>query len=385
MGGHGDVERGNAPGGPGRSFSPVKHFIWMAFHIRSLTRVFDLGISTVFRFSLYIYWFVAGRYPTFIEEDIRRQILNEAAKYESENVKRLEKENKTLAIEKDDALRRLSEVVSVRLRDNNPNIADLNDQCRPTKLAEMFSELYDNEWTCAYATIEKELDETKTIRLLLNIMMQAYGFCEETVADPWNVVTKWFLDMNLPGAQQTSKWLKDSRKANIRNKLHEVRDDFKKEVFKTFKENKIIDLLEKDEVDKYLEKCVEVSLLMVTTDPPVVVLCPELEENDRDISHIEECQPFMGKAIDSSSDEKDRDDKEENNTETIAPIEHQKKKTDFDKNLFKEYTFRGNYFDFIVWPALLLHKDGPLLSKGIAQGMNNIKICQTDESKVEAK
>jgi predicted metal-dependent RNase len=49
---------------------------------------------------------VAGRYPTFIEEDIRRQILNEAAKYESENVKRLEKENKTLAIEKDDALRR---------------------------------------------------------------------------------------------------------------------------------------------------------------------------------------------------------------------------------------------------------------------------------------
>jgi hypothetical protein len=43
---------------------------------------------------------------------------------------------------------------------------------------------------------------------------------------------------------------------------------------------------------------------MVTTDPPVVVLCPELKENDGDISHIEE--PCMGKAIDSSSDEKDR-------------------------------------------------------------------------------
>jgi hypothetical protein len=39
-------------------------------------------------------------------------------------------------------------------------------------------------------------------------------------------------------------------------------------------------ILEKNEVDKYLEKCVEVSLLMVTTDPPVVVLCPELVKNE---------------------------------------------------------------------------------------------------------
>jgi hypothetical protein len=86
----------------------------------------------------------------------------------------------------------------------------------------------------------------------------------------------------------------------------------------------------------------------------------------------------MVKANDSRSDEKDRNDEEENNTEIIVPNEYQKKKTDFDKNLFKEYTFLGNYFDYIVWPALLLHKDGPLLSKGIAQGTNNIKYCQTD-------
>lgn len=41
-------------------------------------------------------------------------------------------------------------MASGRLTDGNPNIADLSDENRPTKLAEMYSELYDNEWTNAY-------------------------------------------------------------------------------------------------------------------------------------------------------------------------------------------------------------------------------------------
>ncbi|WAQ97921.1 hypothetical protein MAR_022294, partial [Mya arenaria] len=49
--------------------------------------------------------------------------------------------------EKEDALTRLSSLASSKLRDNNPNITDLSDQNRPTKIAEKMSELYDNEWT----------------------------------------------------------------------------------------------------------------------------------------------------------------------------------------------------------------------------------------------
>ena len=33
----------------------------------------------------------------------------------------------------------------------------------------------------------------------------------------------------------------------------------------------------------------------------------------------------------------------------------------------KEYTRRGRTIDFLVWPALLLHDDGPVLAKGVAQ------------------
>ena len=40
----------------------------------------------------------------------------------------------------------------------------------------------------------------------------------------------------------------------------------------------------------------------------------------------------------------------------------------FDSSKFREYQRRGYYTDYVVWPALALHKNGPLLSKGVAQG-----------------
>lgn len=39
----------------------------------------------------------------------------------------------------------------------------------------------------------------------------------------------------------------------------------------------------------------------------------------------------------------------------------------FDSNRYKAFTVTGNRIDFIVWPPLLLQKDGPVLTKGIVQ------------------
>jgi len=66
---------------------------------------------------------------------------------------------------------RLSKMASAKLRDNNPNIADLSDMNRPQKLAEQFSELYDNEWTDAYTMMENKLDNRQIIVVLLDIVM----------------------------------------------------------------------------------------------------------------------------------------------------------------------------------------------------------------------
>jgi hypothetical protein len=59
------------------------------------------------------------------------------------------------------------------LTDNNPQVTDLSDQDRPTKLAERFQELYDNQWTDAFDRIDKlyKGNEENTIEKLLNILL----------------------------------------------------------------------------------------------------------------------------------------------------------------------------------------------------------------------
>lgn len=66
---------------------------------------------------------------------------------------------------------RLSQAVAVKLQDNNPNIVDLSDQYRPTKLAEMFNELYDNEWTNVVSAMQETFDDRQLINLLLQTVM----------------------------------------------------------------------------------------------------------------------------------------------------------------------------------------------------------------------
>lgn len=57
---------------------------------------------------------------------------------------------------------------------NNPDIADLSDDNRPTKLAEKFSQLYDDAWTDSLeelTEVETKLDDTVAISFLLRIIM----------------------------------------------------------------------------------------------------------------------------------------------------------------------------------------------------------------------
>ena len=59
-----------------------------------------------------------------------------------------------------------------RLTDGNPDIADLSDKNRPTKIAEQYCELYDNAWTDAFETLNQTYrdDEKHVIGALLAIL-----------------------------------------------------------------------------------------------------------------------------------------------------------------------------------------------------------------------
>lgn len=43
----------------------------------------------------------------------------------------------------------------------------------------------------------------------------------------------------------------------------------------------------------------------------------------------------------------------------------------FNRDLYRLFSRLGEKVDFIVWPAVFLHENGPLLEKGIAQPMTN--------------
>lgn len=40
-----------------------------------------------------------------------------------------------------------------------------------------------------------------------------------------------------------------------------------------------------------------------------------------------------------------------------------------DTNTFRFFTNSGEFVEYLVWPALLLNKNGPLISKGVIQAI----------------
>ena len=66
---------------------------------------------------------------------------------------------------------RLSAVAGDRLRNNNPGITDLSDPNRPMKIAEKFTEMYDNDWTDSMEALEDlKIQEEKCVEILLHLV-----------------------------------------------------------------------------------------------------------------------------------------------------------------------------------------------------------------------
>ena len=53
------------------------------------------------------------------------------------------------------------------------------------------------------------------------------------------------------------------------------------------------------------------------------------------------------------------------------------RKDNFDSMRFRHYTKPGDKFDFVVWPALLLQENGPVVCKGVAQALDSNKSKAT--------
>ncbi|XP_061188657.1 centrosomal protein of 63 kDa-like [Saccostrea echinata] len=214
--------------------------------------------------------------------------------------------------EKDHALNRLSSVAGEKLRDNNPGIADLSDENRPINLGEKFSQLYDDQWTDAMENLEENLrfGETEGIQCLLSILKRIFDECIRISDDQFAQLKEITGTTNLPSDQL--KKLKDLRKSTALQSVKNVKQRVNTVMASVFSK-------EKDACQSYIDRCTELCWLMSVQDPPVVI----------DFTAV------RGQVV--------------------------------DDKMLRKFTKTGSKIDFLVWPMIRLHKNGPLLQKGVVQ------------------
>ncbi|XP_053382816.1 golgin subfamily A member 6-like protein 26 [Mercenaria mercenaria] len=224
-------------------------------------------------------------------------------------------------IELDETKTRLSKAMGNMLTDNNPNIADLSDKNRPTKLSERYAELYDNQWTDAFDILEKRFHtEENAIAALLHMLKDAMTFCRNKAHEQMEELRRVLAlsnDKEDGGiSADLGKLVKDCRKATASMAVGNLHKMYMSHARQSTDET----IKTAQQVSSFTKECLEVCWFMAIQDPPVV-FAPELRQGSK-----------------------------------------------FNTDLFKPYTSSGTHVDYVVWPALLLHEGGPVLAKGVAQG-----------------
>ncbi|XP_052794075.1 uncharacterized protein LOC128227501 [Mya arenaria] len=226
---------------------------------------------------------------------------------------------------KDDALMRLSSLASSKLRDNNPNIADLSDQNRPTKIAEKMSELYDNEWTDAYDDLEKNSSGTDIISILLGVLKDTFDECRKLAVD--NFFERIEKAIKYPILEESDTPVACELPNEVKQQIKEYRklkSPKYMDRIKNILKNKVTLPSNSEDVQKYFRECVEVCWLAAVQDPPLHMRFKVINRK-------------------------------------------------FNSEIFRDYIARGPFMDFMVWPPLFLKENGPLLSKGVAQGCKKLQ------------
>ncbi|XP_060556668.1 CAP-Gly domain-containing linker protein 1-like isoform X2 [Ruditapes philippinarum] len=255
------------------------------------------------------------------------------------------KEDKLKLSEQINELRnRLSVLAGHKLTDGNPAIADLSDPFRPTNIAEQFRQLYDDEWTCAFEElgVSFERDE-EIIDFLACIIKDIDRFCIRA------------------GSQQLEH-LKYFAKLVIQDP--EYQPDAKEEKGnKVLKCDQIIPMTRAQEelADKML-KDFRKSLGMISKTPLLVIFRQASKSIKDKIGPKppKGLEDFLEKAFELIWVMKMQD--------PAMEFVWSKPGDNFDKNMYTHYTKRGSKVAQCIWPAIVLHKAGPLMSKGVVQG-----------------
>ncbi|XP_045205550.2 uncharacterized protein LOC123557873 [Mercenaria mercenaria] len=287
--------------------------------------------------------------------------------------KDMEEKFRQISEEKNNLMTRLSKMAGQRLVQDNPAIADLSDPNRPTKLGEIYSEIYDNEWTDALeGLLDAGYEEVEAIMTLKLTLMNVIDFCQRKS------------DKLLKKTEEAMNFLFEELKDIEKRKKHltmrrSLSEQLLKEVSLYGFSGVDIDLREKwKSRDKgknpqtYTQSHIEVTKPDVSVGQlklfrkevaesmvPIVQKAYMAASSWNDSRFIPALKPFIKKCIFLGWMMVVQ------SPPLALAVCHPEE--EFDKNLYKEYTTRGPKVSYEVWPALLLHEKGPVIGKGIAQ------------------
>ncbi|XP_071125515.1 uncharacterized protein [Mytilus edulis] len=213
----------------------------------------------------------------------------------------------------------------------------------PTKIADLFTKLFDVEWADAFEQVCRNrigVPEVKIIVDLADILKKSFQYTREEAR---NLIDSMALRVHdtmavPPGHTPYTVRLKERHhdytlKRHAREIVKETADLSLNIIIKDFEDRynppsfrhhviqqyDIDEYQKLDKVTRYLQKCVEVTWYMNVQDPPMVLLWPNTNENEISL------------------------------------------------NCFRHFTKFGNKLEHEVWPALLIHDQGPVIVKGVAQ------------------
>ncbi|XP_061164623.1 uncharacterized protein LOC133173653 [Saccostrea echinata] len=248
---------------------------------------------------------------------------------------KLQEENEKLISEKRELLSRLSQVAGVRMTENNPGIADLSDINRPINLGEVFSEIYDNEYTDVFAKIKEREGEEKIKEIhskMLNTAESCLKFCQERAEVQFGKIVE-----AVGLSAQKEKEGKDHLPKGVLKHIKELRTS----------------LLEKEQ--PHLEE----DYLNKTKGPGL------LDFKDEDVKNfVCRCLSLFWKACIQ--------------TPPLCFDFDIKSGTQYDNSVHRKCTVNGSEIDYTVWPVMYLHEKGPVLVKGIVQ-------CKKEKNETKTK
>lgn len=94
--------------------------------------------------------------------------------------------------QKDNLLQILSKGAGIKMKDNNPAIADLSDPNRPEKLSEKFREIYDNAWTNLLDAITEKTGDSDEIgvKKIVSALTVMFDTCKNTISNNRREIAK---------------------------------------------------------------------------------------------------------------------------------------------------------------------------------------------------